>query len=210
MKHPEDDTTLLSKARAGDRSALKLLLVRIHRGLKLHIASRIPCDLRSIADPDDIIQEASVAIFRRIGSFEPQGPGSFYGWARTIAENILNNAIERERAEKRGGNRRLRLVRGEHGPLCPAPLDWIPGAEHTPTWHLRRKEGALWFEAAMNRLPDNYRRAVTLAIVEQYSRKEAAAQMGVTVRAFDGLLRRAREILCNELGSPLHFLSSKR
>ena len=202
MTCPEDEITLVEQARQGDRTALKILLLRIRDRLKLHVSNRMPPDLASTTDPDDIIHETWLRVFRRIASFEPRGPGSLYAWTRTIAENVLKNAAEAERADKRGGNRRIRQVYEAGTDSCPGLLDGMAGKEHTPTWTLRRKDAESWVKAAVSRLPDDYQRAVTLRFIEHESRTEAAAKMGITVRAFDGLLRRGREMLRDELGSP--------
>ncbi|MCK4341176.1 MAG: sigma-70 family RNA polymerase sigma factor [Phycisphaerae bacterium] len=208
MTSPEDEITLVERARQGDRTALKILLLRIRDRLKLHVSNRMPPDLASTTEPDDIIHETWLKVFRRIASFEPRGPGSLYAWTRTIAENVLKNAAEAERADKRGGNRRVSQAYAAGTDSCPGLLDGTAGKEHTPTWTLRRREADLWAKAAVGRLPDHYRRAVTLVDIEGESRKDAAAKMEITKRALDGLLRRGREMLRDELGSPLRFLSS--
>ena len=208
MMRPDDEITLVEQARQGDRTALKILLLRIRDRLKLHISNRMPPDLASTTDADDIVHETWLKVFRRIASFEPRGPGSLYAWTRTIAENVLKNAAEAERAEKRGGNRRVRQVYEAGTDSCPGLLDGMAGNEHTPTWTLRRKDAESWVKAAVSRLPDEYRRAFTLVDIEGEARRDAAAKMGITERALDGLLRRARAILRAEGGSPLRFLSS--
>ena len=208
MMRPDDEIALVEQARQGDRTALKILLLVTRDRLKVHISSRLPPDLVATTDPEDILHDTWLAVFRSIASFELRGQGSFYAWIRTIAENRLKNAAEKERADKRGGNRRVNQVCAVGTDSSPGVLDGLAGKEHTPTWELRRKDAQAWVEAAVNRLPDEYRRAFTLVDIEGEARRDAAAKMGITERALDGLLRRARAILRAEGGSPLRFLSS--
>src|ERR1043166_4929975 len=96
---------LLRQAVAGDAPALKLLLTNYHDRIRVPVASKVPATLRGSIDADDILQEAYVEVFRRIGTFEQRGPDSFARWIMTIALSKLRNAIRRRRAAKRGGER---------------------------------------------------------------------------------------------------------
>src|SRR5262245_56255377 len=103
MSTASRQSALLEGAISGDAAALKTLLLQSYATLRQYIASRIPSELSRLIDPEDIIQEAHVEVFQRVGDFRPQGERSFERWVATIALSRLRNAIDYGRALKRGG-----------------------------------------------------------------------------------------------------------
>ena len=105
MEELAREDRLVNEAARGDHAAVKLLLTESHRRLRDHLGRRTPSDLRSVIEPEDILQEAHVEMFQNLPAFEPRGPDSFYRWAATIALNRLRSMVRRHRAVKRGGGR---------------------------------------------------------------------------------------------------------
>jgi DNA-directed RNA polymerase specialized sigma24 family protein len=71
---------LISRARAGDRDALERLFARHAGPLQRWASGRLPKWARQLSDTDDLVQDALVQTFKRIGEFEPRGVGALQAW----------------------------------------------------------------------------------------------------------------------------------
>jgi RNA polymerase sigma-70 factor (ECF subfamily) len=205
----ERELELIRRAVAGENAALKSLLLEAHPRLCSYVARRLPADLRSRLDAEDVLQEAYTQVFRRIQRFEPRGGASFQRWLATIALRELRHAIGRERAAKRGGG--MRQVDADlrtREKSCIALLDLLPAPEQTPSRCVARQEAVQAVEAAFAQLPEHYRQALWLTHFQGWSVAQAAAEMGRSERALHGLCRRALKLLRDRLGGVSGFLSS--
>lgn len=198
---------LVRRAAGGDGVALKLLLVGSNPRLNEHISRRIPADLWGAIGVEDIVQEAHMEVFTRIGAFDPQGPDAFYRWLATLALSRLRNAIKRARAFKRGGGRRGARTRNIQDSALGL-LDTLAGPGRTPSRTAARTEAIEAVQAALAELPKDQRRAVWLVHIEERSVREAAAVMGRSKRAVSGLCRRGLEMLRKRLDRATGWLSS--
>lgn len=203
------EVALTQRAATGDAVALKLLLTETYPRVCTHLSARIPADLRRIVDPEDIVQEAEIDVFRRIEVFEPRGPNSFYRWFATIAVSRLRDAIRWDRAAKRGGgalasNQTRRSIEDS----TIALLDLLAAPGNTPSQSVARGEAIRAVGAALGEIPEDHRQAVQLVHLEGRPVAEAAAQMGRTERAIHGLCRRGLRHLQERLQSASRFLGS--
>jgi RNA polymerase sigma-70 factor (ECF subfamily) len=205
----EANFAMVQRAVRGDAMALKLLLTKSRTRLRDQMAGRVPRDLRSVLDVDDIVQETHVEIFRRIDGFKPQNNGSFDRWVTTIALSRLRNAIKRYRAAKRGGRHRATsLVSRNMEDSALALLDNLADPGRTPSRCVARTEAVEAVQNALAELPDHYRRAVWLVHIEGQPVKNVAIDMGKSERAIHGLCRRGLHLLRDRLGSATRFLTS--
>ncbi len=128
------EPSLVQRAVAGDEAALTVLLTQSYADMMDRLAGRTPTDLRPVLDPEDIVQETHVEVFRHIGDFEPHGPKSFDRWVATIALNRLRNAIKKYRSAKHGGGR---LVGSAHAGRLEksvvALLDFVEAGDRSPS-----------------------------------------------------------------------------
>lgn len=84
---PVEADELARRVQAGDREAFHRLFERLYRPLRIAVAVRAP-------DPelvDEVVQEAFVTAFERIGDYQPRG--TFYPWLVGIARNRLARAL---------------------------------------------------------------------------------------------------------------------
>ena len=205
----EANFAMVQRAVRGDAMALKLLLTKSRTRLRDRISGRVPHDLRSVFDVDDIVQEAHVEIFRRIDGFKPQNNGSFDRWVTTIALSRLRNAIKKYRAAKRGGRHRTAsLVSRGMEDSALALLDSLADPGRTPSRCVARTEAVEAVQNALAELPDHYRRAVWLVHIEGQPVKNVAIDMDKSERAVHGLCRRGLSLLRDRLGSATRFLTS--
>ncbi len=205
-----DDTQLAAKAVAGDEAALsKLLFIHCER-LIAEISSKLPDDLQGSVSAEDIVQEAFVVAFQRIGSFDPQDHEHFYPWLATIARNRLMDAIKAQRAAKRGGGRRA---------VADAPtsddedmvrlLEVLAAHSRTPSRSAAGHEAAQAVERALIELPENYREALRLRYVDAMPVAQIAERMNRSEGSVHMLCHRGLQALRLALGDSASFLSTK-
>lgn len=175
-----DDPELARRAAAGDDRAY-VLLIRRHKD---HLQRLL---LRYLGDPveaGEAVQEAFVAAWSALGRYDPNRP--FGAWLRTIA---INKARDRGRrmAVRRMifGNRAL-----DEGGAYQHP-DPQPDAEAV----LVERERLAILDRAISRLPAPLKEALLLTVIEGYSQQEAASILGVTVKAIETRVYRARKRL---------------
>src|SRR5712692_5409589 len=82
---------------AGDEQAWRALYAAAFDGLRAYVHWRCP-GMHDLAD--EVVQETWLVAVRRIRSFAPAS-GSFAGWLRGIAANLLRNHL-RQRVHRNG------------------------------------------------------------------------------------------------------------
>ena len=87
---PPDQTLLVLLAQAGDRAALEQLLRETHAPLRRYLSRLAGADLA-----DDILQETSLQIFRKLPHLRE--PSVFRPWAFRIASRIAFTHLKRAR-----------------------------------------------------------------------------------------------------------------
>src|SRR5215475_13572771 len=85
---PSDQTLLVLLAQAGDRAALEQLLRNSHAPLRRYITRLAGDDLA-----DDILQETSIQIFRKLRFLRE--PAVFHAWTLRIASRIAISHLKR-------------------------------------------------------------------------------------------------------------------
>lgn len=173
------DRALVSKAQAGDRAALGELLHK--HGPGLYRSVLLP-RLGSEAAAKEALSETYAKVVANIGKFVWQNVG-FYPWLRTVA---LRVALDQLRAKKR-------LVLFEEDDLA-RELDAAQTStpvEQQISDQRDREAARKKVEEALAKINPRYSAAIRLRILEEKSRDEVAAALGVTPSTFDVLLHRA-------------------
>jgi RNA polymerase sigma-70 factor (ECF subfamily) len=172
----ESDEALMLRAGTGDRTACERLVER-HLARMVGFAQRI---LGSRADAEDAAQE----VFLRVWAAAPRwtrGSARFGTWLHRVAMNVCLDRLAKKRE-----------VTGE---TLPDVVD--PGPE--PSAALHAADVARHVNAALGRLPETQRIAVTLCHYQGMRNIEAAEIMGVSIEALESLLARARRALREHL-----------
>ena len=209
MNENETETELMDLAVAGDERALERLLLTHYDRLHRRIERRFPPSLRGAVAEEDILQQAFLAVFQRIGEFRREGRWAFYRWLCRIADNRLRDALRAQHAAKRGG-------RGEQvggvavGSESYEPLiEVLAGPSHTASRSVARHEALGAIQVGVAGLKDNHRRAVELRYLRGLPVAEVAEMMGTTPHAVHSLCYRALQELHAVMGRSSQYLTRK-
>jgi RNA polymerase sigma-70 factor (ECF subfamily) len=173
---------VLARAKAGDREALRLLLVQHADALYSRII------LPRTGDPtlaEDILKETMVTAIEKIQTFHWQGR-SIYFWLRQIA---VNKVIDHHRSSGRASRLAQTLSNEPDADLLAGRMG--PGPEAALIAQQERQINARRIRSTLERMNPRYRRAIELRLIEELSRQECARRMEVAIGTFDVLFFRA-------------------
>jgi len=192
------DTAELAAALAGDESVFTRLAERHRRELNVHCYRM----LASFNDAEDLVQETLLRAWRRRETF--QGRSSLRAWLYGIATNACLDFLDQHPHRA--------LVRDDNAaPLPPREsrpdVPWLqpypdrlldepaaPAAAPDATVAARESIG-IAFMVAMQCLPAKQRAALILCDVLDWSAKEIAALLELSVASVNSALQRARATL---------------
>ena len=182
-----DDGPLVRRLRLGDREALGELYDR-YASVAMAVAHRILSDREQA---EDVVHDAFVAVWTRIGSFDP-ARGTLRAWLLTV---VRNRAIDRLRARRPEPDV---AQLDEQSLLSTGP---------NPTWEeAARRLSAADLRAAMDSLPAEQRTAIELAYFGGRTYREIAVLTGVPLGTANGRLRlglaRLRDALAGSEAAP--------
>lgn len=201
---------VLSKAKSGDQNALGELLFENYDGLERIVARKIPAELVSRIDPEDVLQQAFVRVYQNFGTFEDTTEDAFQAWLTTITKNCLVDMIRSEKAKKRGGEAKqvanqIASSSQSYQNLFDVISDGLP----TPSQNIARGEGVRAMQVQLASLPANYQQAIELRDIQGLPRDECAKSMGIGLDEFRGIILRARKKLRAALGNSSLYLTRK-
>lgn len=174
MAGAEEDDRLVAQAGQGDASAFRHLVDR-HARRVLALARSV---IGSQEDAEEVTQEVFLTVWKQAGSWQP-GRARFSTWLHRVT---LNQSL----------NHRQRVVsRDEPLDHAPEPEDPSPAPDEAMAYSQRRAR----ITGAMAALPENQRTAIMLSVASGLSNGEVAAVMGLSVKAVEALLVRARRRL---------------
>jgi RNA polymerase sigma-70 factor (ECF subfamily) len=170
------DPDLLQWSAAGDRRAFGEVVTR-HGPFALRVAARLVADRHAA---EDLVQEAMVRAWSQAAHFDPRR-ARFATWLYRI---VVNLCIDHRRR-----------IQPEPLPDNFDPVDTAPAADEAMVLAQRRAALA----RALADLPVRQRAAMTLVYDEGLSGIEAAEVLGVSAKAVERLLARARGTLRDRL-----------
>jgi RNA polymerase sigma factor (sigma-70 family) len=171
-----DERALMARVGAGDAVAFNQIVGR-HMGQVHGLAWRM---LGDAAEAEDVVQECFVKLWVNAKGWAPSG-GGLGAWLRRVATNAC---LDRLRKPK-GVSDAVLAEHADDGPAADAMID-----------DARRREAVA---GAIRALPDRQRAAIVLTYYEGASNAEAAAILGLGVKALESLLVRARQGLAQSL-----------
>lgn len=197
---------LILKARKGDTDALTALLREQEPGLRLEIAPQIPQRWQALLSVEDVLQETFTDAFLCIADFEPRGPTALKNWLVTIARHNLLGAIQSLEAEKRGGRAR-KPVSIDLESSCVTLFSMLTHSLTTPSGDAARQEAKGLIEAAIEKLPADFRLVIQMYDLEGHPAADVATTLKRTQGAVFMLRARAHRTLRSILGVPQQYFT---
>jgi len=182
------DNELARRAASGDDAAFTQLVNRHKEGLYRLLR-------RYTGNPEDAYEathEAFIAAWKSLGRYNADLP--FRPWLRTIAINKVRDLGRRSLVRRLlFGTRTLE----DHEALNVA--DAGPTAEDS----LAAEQSRRRLDRAIAALPANLKQPLLLTAFEGFSQEEAAQALGISVKAVETRVYRARHLLSERLGNEL-------
>ena len=187
MSERDVDQQLVARAQRGEKHAFELLVAKYQRKL-VRLISRL---VRDPAEVEDVAQEAFIKAYRALPQF--RGEAAFYTWLYRIGVNTAKNFL---------------MTQGRRAPSSTQKdaeeAETFDDAEqlrdnNTPESVLMSRQIAQTVNAAMDRLPQELRTAITLREIEGMSYEEIAEFMNCPIGTVRSRIFRAREAIATEL-----------
>lgn len=174
---PDSTTTLLERARAGDRAAIEALFARCIPPLRRWARGRLPHWARDMADTHDVVQDVVLQTFRKMDTFDARGEGALQAYLRQAVMNRIRDHIRR--VGRRPATTELDVQQEDQG---PSPLEQAVGQEAVDR-----------YEAALARLSDTDRELIVASVELGYTPEQLAEATGR--RSVDAARKAARRAL---------------
>lgn len=196
----ETELDLLRRAADGDHVSVQQLLLPHVVYLSEFIAAKYPQLNQGMATVEDVIQETLVDAYGQIGKFDST-KGALRTWITTIAERRAHDAVRDQQRIKRGGkHQRVHKLANAESSAYDI-VEMLSAASHTASRSVVRHEAVQAVHNGIEKLPDHYRQAVQLHLIDGRNLDEVAEIMNRTPRAVQGLVDRAKKKLAAILGS---------
>ena len=154
---------LLERFKRGDNDAVGLLVERSLPPLRRWARGRLPSWARSLADTQDLVQDAVVGSLNNLKHFEARHPGALQAYLRQAIANRIRDEIRKVRVRPPSGGD----VPESHVDPAPTPLEHAIGRQR-----LER------YEAALERLEPEEQEAIIARLELQQSYEEVALALG--------------------------------
>jgi len=166
--------------------------------LRLLARQQLDARLQAKIDPSDVAQEVLLKAHQALGRFRGRSETEMAAWLRTILANALADALRRFQTDARdvAQERSLQTALEESSSSLGT---WLAADQPSPSDRVDRHEQALRLARAIERLPEDLRRAVELRHLRGGTVGEVAAAMRRSKEAVAKLLLRGvarlRELL---------------
>lgn len=180
-----DDARLAVRAAAGDQPAYGMLMRR-HKTPIYNILRRLT------GDPDeanDLLQESFVAAWQSIGRYDPAR--SFPAWLRQIAINKGRDWRRR---------RTVRKLIAAVVPFARDATDFIVDPAPSPEAATADRQILQRVDAAIAALPNSLKEPLVFTVFDGLSQREAAELLGISEKAVETRVARARQSLSASIG----------
>jgi RNA polymerase sigma-70 factor (ECF subfamily) len=181
---------LIEEAR-GDEDAFGRLLARYSTYLTLLARVEIGRRLQGKLDPADLVQETFLEVHRHFNTFRGSTEPEFVGWLRRIMAGVLANTVRRYFGTKaRDPRLEEELQVGFDQSSCILAGQLIsPGS--SPSESASRREQAVIFADALEKLPEDYREVIVLRHLEGLTFAAVSERMGRSIDSVEKIWLRA-------------------
>ena len=182
---------LIEAAVTGDDGAFGRLLARYSNYLTLLARVEVGRRLQGKLDPADLVQETFLEAHRHFPTFRGTTEPEFVGWLRRILAGVLANTVRRYFGTKaRDPRLEEELQVGFDQSSCILAGQLIsPGS--SPSEAAARREQAVLFADALDRLSEEYREVIVLRHLEGLTFTAVGERMGRSVDSVEKIWLRA-------------------
>lgn len=186
---PEDEKTIVEKAKNGDERAFEALVTEYER-LVYAVAFKL---LGNEHDAQDAAQETFIKLYCHLPSF--RGESKFSVWLYRLANNVC-----------------IDMLRKKSVPTVSLSADEddgvelnIPDGRFSPENELEKKQLRQAVERALGSLPEPYRQALVLRELAGQSYEEISQSLVIDIGTVKSRIFRARKKLCAILSRDGNF-----
>ena len=153
---------LLTRAQAGDDLALNDLLGRYLPRLRQWASGRLPANMRTMLDTNDLVQDAIINALRRLDTIEIRSEGALQAYLRRAVKNRIIDLYRRSSRRPRRDD-----LPDDAVAVGPSPLEQAIGAEALDA-----------YERALEAMSDADREAIVLRLELGFDFHEIADMLG--------------------------------
>ena len=197
---PDSDLILVERAVAGDQKAFELLVIKYQRRIQRLIGRMV----RDVDLVEDIAQETFIRAYRALAQF--RGDAQFYTWLYRIAVNTAKKALMDMKRDPTVSENSFKSADDDETSMLENELT----SSETPDAVLASKEIAEMVNTAMEALPEELRKAITLREIEGLSYEEISEAMNCPIGTVRSRIFRAREAISQRIKPLLENQSGKR
>jgi RNA polymerase sigma-70 factor (ECF subfamily) len=188
MMQEDPDLALVQDLQAGQDRALNSLMDRHREGLFRFVLRQV----HNEADALELTMETFVRAYFNIGKFRPAA--RFVTWLYQIALNLCRDYL-RSRAYQYSLQTTSFDAPGEEG----GDPSLLLATGRRPDQRADRREELLALEKAISELPEDLRNAFILSALEDRQQAETAQLLGVSPKAVETRVYRARKLLLEKM-----------
>ena len=198
---------LVIRIHGGDREAFDLLFMRYYPRIKLMVRMQMLDKLKAQVEPDDVIQEIYMEVYRNFHKFEYSDPDSFFKWVTTVISWKIKDFDKYFfKTAKRQPHETLSLQQKSGEDTTSFELgDGVPASQNTPSQIVMEREGYQLLDQALQKLPENFRQVITYRQIMKLTAAETAEEMGMQPNAVNVLFHRAQQKLQSVLREMAYF-----
>ena len=197
----DSDAQLVARAVAGEQRAYELLVIKYQRRITRLAAHMV----RDAELAQDIAQETFIRAWRALHQF--RGEAQFSTWLHRIAVNTAKRALMNRARSPVLTETALQAAREDDE---TSPLERESISETTPESELAAREIAAAVHDALQALPEDLRRAITLREIEGLSYEDIAQTMNCPIGTVRSRIFRAREAISARIRPMLSHQGGKR
>lgn len=189
MTSAHDD--LIARIKVGDREALAAFIEARQAQLLAFIEKRMSAKLRSKVEPEDVLQELTVAALNSLGDIE-LGDRDPFSWLCQQAERrIIDTHRHHFGAQKRAAHSEVGIHTPTGGSEDGEIADLLSASMTSASHAFSRQQKEFHMLEALERLPEDAREALRLRYIEGLPSKEIAERLGKSDGATRVLLSRS-------------------
>ena len=198
---------LVLRIHGGDREAFDLLFMRYYPRIKLAVRMQMLDKLRAQVEPEDVIQEIYIEVYKNFHKFEYSDPDSFFKWVTKVVGWKIKDFDKYffKTAKRQPHELSLQQSASVSDTSSFEIADNLASPESTPSQIVMEREGYQMLEKALEKLPERFRTVITYRQIMKMSAADTAELMDMQANAVNVLFHRAQQKLHKILREMAYF-----